>query len=79
MAKSVLITTPFPSIEEVGKSLGISKARQKSLMKIMLEPRSRADHKKAARLSKPESSVSPTHRRRTRATRAAQAAKKAAA
>jgi hypothetical protein len=36
MVRSVKITTPIPSLEEFGKALGISKARQKSLMQIIL-------------------------------------------
>ncbi len=37
MVRSVKITTPIPSLEEFGKSLGLSKARQKSLMQIMTD------------------------------------------
>lgn len=29
MVRSVRVTTPIPSLEEFGRSLGISKARQK--------------------------------------------------
>lgn len=32
---SVEITTPIPSIEEVGESLGIDKARQQSIIQIV--------------------------------------------
>lgn len=35
MTRSVIVTTPIPTLEEFGKSLGISKARQKSIMRIM--------------------------------------------
>jgi hypothetical protein len=35
MMRSVKITTPIPSLEEFGKRLGLSKARQKALMQIM--------------------------------------------
>ena len=34
--RSVKITTPIPTLEEFGKSLGISKARQKALMQIIM-------------------------------------------
>jgi len=36
MNRSVVITTPIPSLEEVGASLGLSKARQKALMRIIM-------------------------------------------
>jgi hypothetical protein len=35
MMRSVKITTPIPTLEEFGKSLGISKTRQKAVMRIM--------------------------------------------
>jgi hypothetical protein len=35
MTRSVVVTTPIPSLEEFGNSLGLSKARQKSIMQIM--------------------------------------------
>jgi hypothetical protein len=35
MTHSVVIATPIPTLEEFGKSLGISKARQKALMRII--------------------------------------------
>ncbi len=35
MNKRVLITTPFPSLDEVAKELGISKSRQKKIEKLM--------------------------------------------
>ena len=41
MVRSVKITTPIPSLEEFGKSLGLSKARQKSLLQIMTGGESR--------------------------------------
>jgi hypothetical protein len=37
MTHQVIITTPVPSLEEFGKSLGLSKARQKSIMQIMMD------------------------------------------
>ena len=36
MMRSVKITTPIPTLEEFGKSLGISKTRQKALMQIIM-------------------------------------------
>jgi hypothetical protein len=36
MMRSVKITTPIPSLEEFGERLGISKARQKALMQIIM-------------------------------------------
>lgn len=47
MVRSVKITTPIPSLEEFGKSLGISKARQRSLIQIMTG--NRPGHKTAVR------------------------------
>ena len=35
MVRSVKITTPIPTLEEFGSSLGLSKARQKALLQIM--------------------------------------------
>ena len=35
MNKRVLITTPFPTLDEVAKELGISKSRQKKIEKLM--------------------------------------------
>ena len=37
MNKRVLITTPFPSLDEVAKELGISRSRQKKLENLMEE------------------------------------------
>lgn len=34
--RSVKITTPIPSLEEFGRRLGLSKARQKSLIRIVM-------------------------------------------
>lgn len=47
MARSVKITTPIPTLEEFGRSLGLSKARQKALMQIMTG--SENGHAKAGR------------------------------
>ncbi len=35
MARHVNITTPIPTLEEFGKSLGLSKRRQDSLLRIV--------------------------------------------
>jgi hypothetical protein len=35
MARSVHITTPIPTLEEFGKSLGLSKLRQDSLLRLV--------------------------------------------
>ena len=35
MARSVNITTPMPTLEEFGKSLGLSKRRQDSLLRLV--------------------------------------------
>ena len=35
MARSVTISTPVPTLEEFGESLGISKARQNSLLRLV--------------------------------------------
>ncbi|MGD0799239.1 MAG: hypothetical protein ABR910_16105 [Acidobacteriaceae bacterium] len=34
MARSVIISTPIPTLEEFGKSLGLSKRRQASLLRL---------------------------------------------
>jgi len=47
MVRSVKITTPIPSLEEFGRSLGLSKARQRALMQIMTG--SENGHAKAGR------------------------------
>ena len=36
MMRSAKITTPIPTLEEFGKRLGISKARQKALKRIIM-------------------------------------------
>ena len=46
MNKRVLITTPFPSIDDVAKELGVSKSRQKkieNLVKEIIARRTRVD------------------------------------
>lgn len=44
MARSVKVTTPIPSLKEFGRSLGISKARQRSLNPIFVERRPQGDY-----------------------------------
>jgi hypothetical protein len=44
MARSVRITTPIPTLEEFGTSLGLSKARRKSLAPIFIERRPQGDY-----------------------------------
>ncbi len=39
MARSVKITTPVPTLEEFGKALGLSKAKQKSFAPVFGERR----------------------------------------
>jgi hypothetical protein len=39
MPRSVTITTPIPTLEEFGEELGLSKARQRSLVPIFIERR----------------------------------------
>jgi hypothetical protein len=40
MARSVDITTPIPTLEEFGESLGLSKSRQDSLLRLVRRDRS---------------------------------------
>jgi hypothetical protein len=35
MARSVIISTPVPTLEEFGKSLGLTKTRRESLLKLV--------------------------------------------
>jgi hypothetical protein len=35
MPRSVIITTPMPTLEEFGKRLGLSKRRQQALLRLM--------------------------------------------
>ena len=44
MTRSVKITTPIPTLEEFGKTLGVSKARRKSLAPIFIEQRPQGDY-----------------------------------
>jgi hypothetical protein len=56
MMRSVKITTPIPSLEEFGKRLGLSKARQRSLIRIVMDGgNGRGGVARKARLSAPHS------------------------
>ena len=44
MNRSVTITTPIPTLEEFGESIGLSKARRKSLAPIFIERRSQGNY-----------------------------------
>jgi hypothetical protein len=48
MARSVHITTPIPTLEEFGKSLGLSKSRQDSLVRRDGSGRVAARHRDAS-------------------------------
>jgi hypothetical protein len=37
MAHSVIITTPMPTLDEIGKRLGLSKAEQESIIRMVDE------------------------------------------
>ena len=39
MAHSVIITTPMPTLDEIGKRLGLSKAEQESIIRMVDENR----------------------------------------
>jgi hypothetical protein len=72
MVRSVKITTPIPSLEEFGRSLGLSKARQRALMQIMTG--SENGHAKAGRFGsgmKAVTGVFETERRGSRAAKRA--------
>jgi hypothetical protein len=60
MARSVKISTPIPSLEEVGKQLGLSKSRQNSLLRIILGPRTNDTGKsgKSAKVNRRNASTS---------------------
>jgi hypothetical protein len=44
MARAVKITTPIPTLEEFGKNIGLSRARQKSLAPVFIERRPQGDY-----------------------------------
>jgi hypothetical protein len=60
MAKSVHITAPWPTQEEMEKSLGISKARKKALQPLVDELRA----KLSIREEEPVTSIKPEKRRK---------------
>lgn len=49
MTRSVIVTTPIPTLEEFGKALGLSKARQKAIMRIMMESKTVRSRSAAAK------------------------------
>jgi hypothetical protein len=62
MARSVTITTPIPNLEEFGESLGLSKARQRSLTPIFVERRPQGDYAVRRRGAERASRVFSTQR-----------------
>jgi hypothetical protein len=62
MVRSVKITTPIPSREEFGRSLGLSKARQKSLNPIFVERRPQGGYAVRRLDSERASDVLPTQK-----------------
>jgi len=62
MPRSVKITTPIPTLEEFGKSLGISKARQRALNPIFVERRPQGGYAVRRLDSERASDVLPTQR-----------------
>ena len=67
MARSVTISTPIPTIEEFGKSLGLSKRRQDSLLRLVRRDESASETVQLR--DKTNASVTPAtmQRLRTRA------------
>ena len=59
MTRSVYITTPIPTLDEVAKDLGINKARKDSIIRIMQADKS----SKSRRINKSENFV-VAHRER---------------
>jgi hypothetical protein len=62
MTRSVKITTPIPTLEEFGETLGMSKARQRSLNPIFVERRPQGDFAVRRLGSERASYVLPTQR-----------------
>jgi hypothetical protein len=62
MANSVKVTTPIPSLEEFGRSVGLSKARQRSLNPVFVERRPQGDYAVRRLDSERASDVLPTQR-----------------
>ncbi len=60
MARSVSISTPIPTLEEFGKSLGISKKRQDSLLRVV-----RRDSKSGQLVERKRDSVGTFNENRT--------------
>jgi hypothetical protein len=65
MPQSVHITTPWPTQEEMEKSIGISKSRKRALQAIVDELKAKLSNRKEA----PVTSIEP-EKRRKRATAA---------
>jgi hypothetical protein len=59
MPRSVKITTPIPTLDEVGDSLGLSKARRNRLLAIV---RSTTNDKFVTRRSKSDKAVAGTRK-----------------
>lgn len=62
MSRSITITTPIPTLEEFGESIGLSKARRRSLTPIFIERRSQGDYAVRRHGSERASGVLPTQR-----------------
>jgi hypothetical protein len=60
MPKSVHITTPWPTQEEMEKSLGISKARKRALKPLLDELKAKLSHREDV----PVTSIEPETRRK---------------
>ena len=62
MSRSVKITTPIPSLEEFGETLGMSKARQRSLNPVFVERRPDGGYAVVRSGSERATAVLPTQR-----------------
>jgi len=62
MARSAKISTPIPSLEEFGRSIGISKTRQMALNPVFVERRPQGDYAVRRLGSDRASCVLPTQR-----------------
>ena len=62
MSRSITITTPIPTLEEFGESIGLSKARRKSLAPVFIERRAQGDYAVRRHGSVRASVVLPTQR-----------------
>lgn len=57
MSRSVIITTPIPTLDEVAKDLGIGKARRDSLIRIMTSSSRKTSRRQAKNGSLPPQSA----------------------